>query len=234
MARRLAAMCALGTPLLLAGCEGPMSALQPAGPSAQASAWLWWGMFAGFTLVLLVVVVLWLYAMRRDPGQVSDLEAQRIQNRWVVWGGLALPSVSIAVILAFGIPLGQRMLPLAPEEGEPVRINVTAHQWWWEVSYPDTGIVLEDELHIPAGVPINLHLTSSDVVHSFWVPRLGGKMDMFPGRTNILRLEADQPGIYHGSCTEFCGTGHAHMKFTVQAHEPADYQAWLKEKQADE
>lgn len=234
MARRLAAMCALGIPLLLAGCDGPMSALQPAGPSAQASAWLWWGMFAGFTLVLLVVVVLWLYAMRRDPGQVSDREAQRIQNRWVVWGGLALPSVSIAVILAFGIPLGQRMLPLAPEEGEPVRINVTAHQWWWEVSYPDTGIVLEDELHIPAGVPINLHLTSSDVVHSFWVPRLGGKMDMFPGRTNILRLEADQPGIYHGSCTEFCGTGHAHMKFTVQAHEPADYQAWLKEKQADE
>jgi len=224
----------LGTSLLLAGCDGPMSALQPAGPSAQAGAWLWWGMFAGFTLVLLAVVVLWLYAMRRDPGQVSDREAQRIQNRWVVWGGLALPSASIAVILAFGIPLGQRMLPLTPEEGEPVRINVTAHQWWWEISYPDTGIVLEDELHIPAGVPINLHLTSSDVVHSFWVPRLGGKMDMFPGRTNILRLEADEPGIYHGSCTEFCGTGHAHMKFTVLAHEPAEYQAWLKEKQADE
>ncbi|MGY8810156.1 MAG: cytochrome c oxidase subunit II [Pseudomonadales bacterium] len=227
-------MCALGIPLLLSGCDGPMSALQPAGPGAQASAWLWWGMFSAFTLVLLVVVLLWLHAMRRDPGQVTDREAQRVQNRWVVGGGLILPILSITVILAFGIPLGQRMLPLPLDEGEPVRINVTAHQWWWEVSYPDTGIVLKDELHIPAGMPVDLHLTSSDVVHSFWVPRLGGKMDMFPGRTNILRLEADYPGTYHGSCTEFCGKGHAHMQFTVQAHEPADYQAWLKQRQTDE
>ncbi|MFN3581795.1 MAG: cytochrome c oxidase subunit II, partial [Pseudomonas sp.] len=98
-----------------------MSALEPAGPSAQVGAWLWWGMFGFFTLVLLAVIALWLYAMRRDPGQVSEQQAQRVQNRWVVWGGLVLPIVSIVVILAFGIPLGQRMLPLPPAEGEALR-----------------------------------------------------------------------------------------------------------------
>ncbi|WP_339649462.1 cytochrome c oxidase subunit II [Halopseudomonas pelagia] len=234
MSRRLAATGLLGTPLLLSGCTGPMSSLHPAGPSAQVGAWLWWGMASFFTLVLVAVVLLWLHAMRRDPGQVTEREAQRVQNRWVVGGGLILPTLSIAVILAVGIPLGQRMLPLPPAEGEALRIDVTGHQWWWEVSYPDTGIVLQDALHIPAGVPVDLYLTSSDVIHAFWVPRLGGKMDMFPGRTNVLRLEADHPGIYHGSCSEFCGRGHAHMQFTVEAHEPDAYQAWFEEMQADD
>jgi cytochrome c oxidase subunit II len=217
--------------LLLAGCSGPMSALEPAGPGAQVGAWLWWGMFGFFTLVLVVVIGLWWHAMRRDPGQVDERQAQRIENRWIAWGGLVLPIGSIVVILAFGIPLGQRMLPLPPAEGEALRIDVTSHQWWWEVSYPGTDIVLENQLHIPAGVPVDLHLTSSDVIHSFWVPRLGGKMDMFPGRTNVLRLEANEPGIYHGSCSEFCGVGHAHMRFTVEAHAADDFRAWLEEGQ---
>lgn len=231
---RLTAAALLGTSLLLGGCSGPMSSLQPAGPSAQTGAWLWWGMFGFFTLVFLAVIMLWLHAMRRDPGEISAQEAQRLKNRWLIGGGLILPIVTIIVILAVGIPLGQRMLPLLPEDGEVVRIDVTGHQWWWEVSYPNTGIVLRDQLHIPVGVPVNLHLTSNDVIHSFWVPQLGGKMDMFPGRTNILRLEADRPGIYHGSCSEFCGRGHAHMKFTVEAHEPDNYQAWLRETQIND
>ncbi|MEH6565236.1 MAG: cytochrome c oxidase subunit II [Halopseudomonas sp.] len=211
-----------------------MSALQPAGPSAQASAWLWWGMFGFFTLVLVVVVLLWLYAIRRDPGEVSDRQAQRSQNRWIVGGGLVLPILSITALLIVGIALGQRMLALPLATGEPLQIEITAHQWWWEISYPGSDIVLRDEVHIPAGVPVDLQLTSADVVHSFWVPRLGGKMDMFPGRTNTLRLEADHPGIYHGSCSEFCGQGHAHMHFTVEAHEPAAFEAWLKQRQAND
>ncbi|MEH6490890.1 cytochrome c oxidase subunit II [Halopseudomonas sp.] len=211
-----------------------MSTLQPAGPSAQASAWLWWGMFAFFSLVLIALVWLWIHAMRRDPGQVSDREAQRLQNRWVVGGGLLLPIVSISVVLVVGIALGQRMLVLPLEDGEPLRIEVTAHQWWWEVRYPDTGVVLKDELHIPAGQPVDLQLISDDVVHSFWVPRLAGKMDMFPGRTNVLRLEADEPGTYHGMCSEFCGVGHARMHFVVEAHLPADFELWLQQEQGND
>tara|TARA_B100000749_G_scaffold261771_1_gene234218 strand:+ start:2248 stop:2823 length:576 start_codon:yes stop_codon:yes gene_type:complete len=191
-------------------------------------------MFGFFALVLVVVVCLWLYALRREPGQVSDADAQRLQNRWVIGGGLLLPSISIVVILVTGIALGQRMLPLAPPTGEVLRIEVTAHQWWWAVHYPDSNIRLKNELHMPAGVPVDLHLDSADVVHSFWVPRLGGKMDMFPGRTNVLRLEADAPGRYHGICSEFCGRGHTAMHFTVTAHSAADFARWLEERQGND
>lgn len=182
-----------------------------------------------FGLVFVVVVGLWLYATWRDPGSPGEFQARRLRQRWLVGGGLLLPVLGITAVLLVGIPLGQRMLPLPLAAGEAVRIDVTAHQWWWEVSYPDTGIVLENQLFIPAGRPVDLHLTSADVIHSFWVPRLGGKMDMLPGRSNVLRLEADHPGTYHGSCSEFCGTGHAHMTFTVEALAPAEYRAWLDE-----
>ena len=179
-------------------------------------------------LTLIVVVTLWVYALRRKPGQLSDEQARRIQNRWIIGGGLILPITSMGVLLAFGIPIGHRMLPL-PVEGEQVlRIDVTGHQWWWQVQYPDHGMEMRDELHIPAGQPVDLHLTSNDVIHSFWVPRLGGKLDMLPGRTNVLRLKADDPGTYHGQCAEFCGTAHAHMKFTVHAHAADDFAAWLE------
>ena len=185
-------------------------------------------------LTLIVVVTLWVYALRRKPGQLSDEQARRIQNRWIIGGGLILPITSMGVLLAFGIPIGHRMLPL-PVEGEQVlRIEVTGHQWWWQVKYPGQGLEMRDELHIPAGQPVDLHLTSNDVIHSFWVPRLGGKLDMLPGRTNVLRLTADEPGIYHGQCAEFCGTAHAHMKFTVHAHAADDFAAWLEGASDDE
>ncbi len=206
-----------------------MSALDPAGPSARVGAWLWWGMAGLFGLVFVVVVGLWLYATWRDPGSPGAVQARRLQQRWLIGGGLLLPIVSITAVLVVGIPLGQRMLPLPLAAGEAVRIDITAYRWRWKVSYPDDGIVLENELFIPAGQPVDLLLTSADVIHSFWVPRLGGKMDMLPGRSNRLRLEADEPGTYHGSCAEFCGAGHAHMTFTVQALAPADYQVWLEE-----
>jgi cytochrome c oxidase subunit II len=215
--------------LLLAGCSGELSSLDPAGPAATATALLWWGMFGYFTLVLIVVVVLWFYAMRRDPGDLSHQDAQHIQNRWVFWGGLVLPGVSITAVLAFGLPAGHSMLPTPLEDGEAVQIHVTGHQWWFQVNYPDTTIELEDHMVIPAGVPIDVHLTSADVIHSFWVPRLGGKLDMVPGHTNVLRLEAYEPGTYRGICAEFCGRDHAHMRFTVEALEPGEFEIWLEE-----
>jgi cytochrome c oxidase subunit 2 len=107
-------------------------------------------------------------------------------------------------------------------------IEVTGHQWWWEVRYPDTGITLRNELHIPVGQPVDIHLTTADVIHAFWVPRLGGKLDAIPGRTNVLRLQADRPGSYRGQCAEFCGMNHAHMQFTVEAHPPEAFDQWLE------
>jgi cytochrome c oxidase subunit II len=203
--------------------------LDPAGPAARMAAAMWWGMFSYFGLVLLVVLGLWLYALRRDPGSADAARTRRIEKRWLIGGGLILPTASISVVLALGIPMGHRMLPLPPEDGQQVvRIDVTGHQWWWEVRYPGTDLRLVDELHIPAGVAVDVHLTSADVIHSFWVPRLAHKIDALPARTNVLRLQADHPGTYHGQCAEFCGLGHAHMDFVVHAHAQEDFERWLE------
>lgn len=231
---RLTGLAAIITSLLfLTGCSGPFSTLDPAGPSATYASWMWWGMAIPFTVILIAVVGLWLYAMFRPARTWNDEEARRVQHRWILGGGLALPLVSITLILIFGIPLGNRMLPLE-DDSEAVQIHVTGHQWWWQVRYPDTNIELRDQLYIPAGVPIHVHLTSADVIHSFWVPRLGGKLDMIPGHTNVLLLQADEPGEYRGQCAEFCGRDHAHMQFVVTALPPEAYDAWLEEAQADE
>ena len=219
--------------LLLAGCSGPLSTLDPAGPSARSAALLWWGMFVFSTLVLIVIVALWLYAIRRPEDVRDESQQQRTHTRWIVGGGIILPSVSIFVLLLFGIPMGHRMLPLPPAEGEVLQINVTGHQWWWEVHYPQSNISLKNELYIPAGVPIDIHLATADVIHGFWVPRLGGKLDAIPGRTNILRLEADEPGVYPGQCAEFCGLHHAVMRFTVTAQSPDDFSRWLEANRND-
>ncbi len=211
------------------GCGGPLSTLDPAGPAAQSAATLWWIMFGSFGVVLVVVIALWCYAMRRPT--ISD--DPRRNNRLIIGGGVLLPLLSIAGLLAVGIPAGHRMLPL-PTPEDVLRIHVTGHQWWWEIHYPDTGIRLRNELHIPAGAPVDIHLTTADVIHAFWVPRLGGKLDAIPGRTNILRLQAEQPGVYRGQCAEFCGLHHAHMQFRVTAYEPAAFRQWLTETSAND
>jgi cytochrome c oxidase subunit II len=214
--------------ILLAACAGPQSTLAPAGPAARIAANLWWGMFIVSAVVLLVIVGLWLYALYRTPCDHDAVTLRRIGQRWIIGGGIILPSVSVAVLLAFGIPLGHRMLPLPLPGDQPLRIDVMAHQWRWEVRYPDHGIVTNDRLVIPAGRAIDFHVGSADVIHSFWVPRLGGKIDALPGRTNVLRLRADQPGEYRGQCAEFCGAEHAHMVFVVEALDAAVFEDWVK------
>ncbi len=229
---RLAGYGALATLPGLSACSGPYSTLDPAGPSAAAALGLWWLMLGYFGVVMLVVIALWLKAMRRDASELDDAETGRQSRRWIIYGGLVLPSLSLTVLLAIGIPVGHGMLALPTDDA--LRIDVTAQQWWWQVQYPDHGIELRNELHIPAGTPIDVHLTSVDVIHSFWVPRLAGKLDMLPGRSNVLRLQADRPGRYQGQCAEFCGTGHAHMRFVVIAHSAEDYDAWLAEARSND
>ncbi|MDX5410542.1 MAG: cytochrome c oxidase subunit II [Thauera sp.] len=218
---------------LLTGCDGPQSALQAAGPAAREAAQLWWGMLTVAVVVLVGVVALWVVALRRQPPDVSPEQARRITLHWLVWGGLALPGGAIVTLLAFGIPAGQRMLPL-PLVGEaPLRVVVTGHQWRWEVHYPDGDVRLTDELHLPADRAVDVEVRSADVIHSFWVPRLAGKIDMVPGRSNLIRLRADAPGEFRGQCAEYCGTGHAFMVLRVVVHDEAGFDAWLESAQED-
>lgn len=209
------------------GCKGPQSALDPAGPFASPAAGLWWVMSIYSLAILLIIALLWVYALRRRPKRYSQHQRKRIAAYWITGGGLVLPSVSIGLLLAFGIPIGYRLLPLPIENTIPLRVEVTGHQWWWKIHYPGAGVTVANELHVPTGVPVDVHVTSADVVHSFWVPKLGGKVDAIPGRTNVRRLQADIPGRSRGQCAEFCGLRHAHMLIEVTAHEPKAFNAWL-------
>lgn len=225
--------------------------LDPAGPSARSAAALWWGMFGWFTLVLLAVVSVWLWAVHRRGGaalsseetprgareeaQRGEAEGTRRGMRWIVAGGVLLPLVTVTVVLLFGIPAGDRMLP-QPDDA-PVVIEVTGHQWWWQVRYPGTtgdGSAIEtaNQLVIPAGQRVHLHLRTADVIHSFWVPRLAGKLDMVPGRTHVLALQADAPGSYRAQCAEFCGAQHAQMHLVIEALPEEAYAAWLAARRA--
>jgi cytochrome c oxidase subunit II len=110
---------------------------------------------------------------------------------------------------------------------EGLTIRVIGHMWWWEVRYPEQRIVTANEIHIPAGQPVRLELTSADVIHSFWVPRLHGKRDLIPGLETVFWIQADEPGVYRGQCAEYCGTQHANMAFHVVALPKEQFDAWL-------
>ena len=208
-----------GVTVCLGACSGDLSTLDPAGPAAGAIAVLWSIMAAGSVLIFLATAAALALAWWR-PRMVGGASAPRIL---VLWGGLVLPSAVLAALVVSAFALGERMMG-ARGPSAPLRIEVEARQWLWEFRYPAAGgLTTTDVLHIPAGRDVEFVVTSADVIHSFWVPRLGGKIDAIPGHANSIRLRADRPGRYGGVCAEFCGTGHGPMRFTVEAHPPEEY-----------
>ena len=127
--------------------------------------------------------------------------------------------------------LAGRAITMTRTDENALTIEVTGHQWWWEVRYddptPSNIFTTANEIHIPVGVPVVIQLKSTDVIHSFWVPNLAGKKDAIPGKSSSVWLRADRAGVYRGQCAEFCGMQHAHMAFTVVAEPPEQFQAWL-------
>ena len=205
-----------------------MSTLDPVGPEAQAIATVWWWMFGVACAVLVGVVALWLLAMRRGR-MLENEEAARIGRRWIIAGGVLLPAIATTALVGFGSPSGRHRLPLPLGAGEepPLLVNVTGHQFWWELHYAESGVRLRNELRLPVGRAIEVHTRSADVIHSFWVPRLGGKIDAVPGHVRVVRLRADQAGTFRGQCAEFCGVEHAHMTMVVHAMPAAEFDSWL-------
>ncbi|ACG77997.1 cytochrome c oxidase, subunit II [Phenylobacterium zucineum HLK1] len=202
----------------------PPPPLDPAGPHAGLVATLSWVLF-GMALAVLLMVSVALVVALAGKSEWRD----RLGREWLIWSaGLALPIVVLTGVLIYGLTATQA-LSQAPQPGE-MRVRVTGEMWWWRVAYLDAegrpAIHDANELHIPAGVPVTLELEAADVIHSFWVPRLAGKLDMIPGRRNILRIQADRPGVYGGQCAEYCGGPHALMGFVVVAHAPEDFQRW--------
>jgi cytochrome c oxidase subunit II len=209
----------------VAGCRGVQSALDPQGPAAAAIAQSTWIMAAGGAVILGLVMALALYAVYRTPGRRRAPSS----NTVIVAGGVVLPVVTLTALLLYGVPLSQA---LRGDQEQALRIEVIAHRWWWEVRYPGAGandsIVTANEVRIPVGRPVMVALASEDVIHSFWVPNLAGKIDAIPGRVNRITFEASRAGVFRGQCAEFCGAQHARMAFHVVA-EPADaFERWLE------
>ena len=202
----------------------------PAGPYAGSITTLSWVLIAMAVAVLAVVLVaLWVALF---GGRA--LKA-RLGGPTIVWvGGILFPVVVLSALLIYGLSLTRNLT--APVPSDSMRVRITGEMWWWRVAYLDAQgqpfMLDANELHIPAGRPVLVELESNDVVHSFWVPRLSGKLDMVPGRRNRLPIQADLPGIYAGQCAEYCGGPHALMGFVVVAHPPAEFDAWLTARRA--
>jgi cytochrome c oxidase subunit II len=208
-------------PLVLSSCTGPFSTLDPAGPSAAYVAELWWVMFAGAMLILTGVIATALYSLKRVR------RGNNVSERTMLAGwGLVFPIVVLGALMVFAFWRGEQLLARPGDNVAEIRGH--AQQWFWTFDYPG-GERTIGALHVPAGERFHVRITSQDVIHSFWIPRLGGKMDAIPGKENVIALQADEPGFYRGICAEFCGVGHAHMMFEVHAHTAGDYAAALAE-----
>ncbi|MFC3711193.1 cytochrome c oxidase subunit II [Sphingoaurantiacus capsulatus] len=202
----------------------PPPVLDPAGPHAASVAVLSWALIAMAVTVFAIVMLALYIALFGKESTRKRLG----ENKAIVALGFIFPVVVLTALLVWGLTLTSKLSK--PADGEPFRVEISGEMWWWRVAYKDAGgqVWLHDanELHIPVGRPVEIELRSADVIHSFWVPRLSGKLDMIPGRLNRLRLQADRAGVYGGQCAEYCGGPHALMGFTVVAHDPADFARW--------
>lgn len=200
--------------------------LHPVGPAAVTIAELWWVMLAGGSVIFVLMMVLLVLAVRgRERPAAGGLGAERV---WFLGFGLAFPMVTLAALTLYGLFVGERLLPHGA--ADLVTVRAEARQWAWSFGYDDAPqLATEGVLHIPAGRPVDVEITSLDVIHAFWVPRLAGKLDAIPGHVNVLRIEAAGPGIYAGQSAEFSGRGYREHVFSVQAHDAASWDAFLRD-----
>ena len=200
------------------------SALHPAGPDAAIIHNLSWLLIIGAGVILLGMMVLLALALRRKK---SGAPVRPL--RWLIGGGVVLPLLVLSALLAWSTLRSAHLT--RPSSQHAVKIAVTAKMWWWEVRYTDPAsgrdIVLANEIRLPAGQSVYLGLSSTDVIHSFWVPALAGKVDMLPGRLHGMSVRADKPGVYRGQCAEYCGEQHARMALHVVVQTPEEFAAWL-------
>lgn len=198
------------------------SVLHPAGPDAGIIAQFAWVLFAGGAVLFVAVMALLALSLRPNTRPVAT-------RWWIAGAGIAFPVVVLTALLGWSTWRAADLT--AQTSQQALHIAVSAKMWWWEVRYRDPAsgreIASANEIHIPAGRTVYIALSSSDVIHSLWIPALNGKVDAVPGRMTGLALHASQPGIYRGQCAEFCGEQHARMALHVVAHAPADYARWL-------
>ncbi len=207
--------------------KGPasQSALDSAGLGAERIAELFYWMTGGATVIWIVVIGLAVYAIKSRRAHPARM------TRWlVIGGGAVIPTIVLTALLIYGLAMLPDLQRPAPDGS--LTVEVAGVRWWWRVAYTDEQgrrIETANEIHLPVNQPIEFKLTSEDVIHAFWIPALGGKVDMIPGRSNRLKLHPTREGIFSGVCAEYCGTAHAHMRFRVVVTDQETFDEWLVE-----
>jgi len=230
---RIAAVSVLAV-ILLVGCGGPFpqSALDPASDFAWKLQHLFEGIFLWAVVVFVLVegaLIVAILRFRERPGGPAPKATHGNTVLEIAW---TLAPAIVLVLIA--IPTVETIWDVdRPARGESLVVEAIGHQWWWEFRYPELGIVTANELHIPVGQQVDVRLTSADVIHSFWFPRLGGKRDVIPGHETQIWFTADSAGLYLGQCAEFCGLSHALMKMELVAESAAEFEAWANGQRAD-
>jgi cytochrome c oxidase subunit II len=231
--RKLFRFAALGLLLVVAlvmtGCEGraPQDFLNhPVGEPAKDADRLWDIVFAIAVVIFVLVEAVLVFAVvkfRRRPGR----EAAQFHGNTRL--EIVLTLIPALLLAGLAVPMVSTLFAAAEEQPGALQIRVVGKQFWWEYEYMDSGVITANELHIPTGTPIRLVIEGdpNDVIHSYWAPRLFGKQDVVPGRTNFINMEAPTPGTYWGQCTEYCGLSHANMRLRVIAQDPDEFEDWL-------
>ena len=214
---------------------GPHSIFEPGGPQAEQLLDLWWVLIVVCGVVFIAVLLSFLGALWRaprataaTPPDLSSIARPETGARVAVSAAVALSAIGLVFLIVASFMTDRALARLAPPE---LQVDVTGHQWWWDLQYndptdPSKNFVTANELHVPVGKAVLLRLRADDVIHSFWVPNLAGKRDLSPGREAKLIFKADKAGTYRGQCAEFCGLQHAKMAFLVIADPPQQYEAW--------
>jgi cytochrome c oxidase subunit II len=202
----------------------PPSPLHPSSPEARTIAGVWWLMFGLAAAVYAAVAGFIVVAATRGRRRGEAREGRASDERFIWLGGIVAP-VAILGLLAVVTVDSSNTLHQIP--AGPLRVDVVGKRWWWAVQYPATGITTANEIHVPVGQAVEVRLRSDNVVHSFWVPELAGKIDLIPGQTTANHFTATSAGVYRGQCAEFCGLQHANMNFVVIAQEPAAFERWV-------
>ncbi|MGB5526815.1 MAG: cytochrome c oxidase subunit II [Gemmatimonadota bacterium] len=218
----------------LGACGGPFpqSALDPASDFAWKLQDLFEGIFFWAVVVFVLVEGALIVAILRFRERPGGPEPKATHGNTLLEISWTLAPAIVLVLIA--IPTIKTIWDVdRPARGESLVVEAVGHQWWWEFRYPDLGIVTANELHSPVGQQIDVRLTSADVIHSFWFPRLGGKRDVIPGHETQIWFTADSAGLYLGQCAEFCGLSHALMKMQLVAESPADFEVWVEGQLAD-
>lgn len=206
--------------------DAPQDFLSPEGPIAKQLDRLFDPVLAVAAFFFFFVQGLVLFAAIKFRRRSEDEAPKQVHGNTkleITW--TAIPAIILAVV---GVATVVTVIDINRIDASEsvLEVTVTGHQWWWEYEYPELGVVTANELHIPTGRRVELQLKSDDVIHSFWPPKLAGKVDVVPGHTNTMAIQADEPGKFEGQCAEFCGISHSRMRLRVIAESPEDFDAW--------